>query len=508
MDSISEVFRPLNVLVGFSAYAAWRVLYALYLSPLRNVPGPFWARVSALPMFWYDIRGKEPEFMQRNCAKYGSVFVMEPDKVGICGLEECQMVLNSHAFLKDRRYGQVDFIEPNLFLTRDPELNRHRRRQIGPALNPVGLRQMEPTILDSGVQQLMTKWDQAIAASPNGQSRIQYFYDFSDMSFDVICSLGFGLQHRSLTTGDRQMTSWVRKTTSLIFVQMCVPFLTRTPFRQTVLRSLYSSARKFVEFGVKVIAQRKHEIAAGGERRNDLLQAFIDAEDPLSKAHMTPEQITSETIISIFGGTDTSSNTLSWAVHLLLLHPHYLQRVQAEVRQAFAPGHLVRYEEAKARLPFLEACLYETLRIRSPGNNLPRCISRGGVVLKSYFIPDTCTCSVSIGTCNLNEETWNRPHDFNPDRFIENPENKRKVLTFSAGVRVCPGRHLAWWEMMTTMANVLKNYELQLPEDALFTPNQRDEEGRPLVMPYNQAITCSPRYPDRDCNVLVSKHVI
>ncbi|KAJ2648200.1 hypothetical protein IWW40_004071 [Coemansia sp. RSA 1250] len=500
MDGVWEILRPLNLLAGFSAYAAWRVFYALYLSPLRKVPGPFWARISALPMLYYDIIGKEPDFMRRNCQKYGSVFVMEPEKVGVCGYDECQLILNSHAFLKDRRYGQVDFIEPNMFLTRDPELNRHRRRQIGPALNPASLRQMEHAILAAGPQQLMEKWDNAIAQSTDGKARIQYFEDLSNMSFDVITSLGFGLEHRSLTNGHSQMASWVRKATLLIFVQMVVPVLSKSPFKQTIMRPLYKGVDQFLQFGTRLIEQRK----MSNERRKDLLQAFIDAEDPLSKVRMTPEQITSETIINILGGTDTSSNILTWAIHLLLLHPQYLQQAKAQVRSNFAPNHLIRYEEAKQLLPFVEACIYETMRIRSPGNNLPRSIARGGVVLKGFFIPDSCTCSVSIATCNTDENMWARPMEFYPERFIKHPEDKRKVLTFSAGVRVCPGRHLAMWEMLSTLANILNNYDLELPKDALFTP-QNTHKGQPIIMPYKQAITCSPRYPDRDCIVVVSK---
>ncbi|KAJ2374623.1 hypothetical protein IW150_002998, partial [Coemansia sp. RSA 2607] len=124
--------RPLNLCCGLSAYFAWKVFYALYLSPLRNVPGSFWTRISYLPMLYHDIRGTEPEFMNYHANKYGSVFVMEPKKIAVCDPEDCLVVLGSHSFLKDHHYSNVEFIEPNMFLTRDPELNKQRRRQVGP----------------------------------------------------------------------------------------------------------------------------------------------------------------------------------------------------------------------------------------------------------------------------------------------------------------------------------------------------------------------------------------
>ncbi|KAJ2446112.1 hypothetical protein IWW46_001116 [Coemansia sp. RSA 2440] len=241
-----------------------------------------------------------------------------------------------------------------------------------------------------------------------------------------------------------------------------------------------------------------------GVRHNDILQAFIDAEDPQSNTRMTADQIASETVINMFAGTDTTANALTWAVHLLLLHPQYMERAQQEVREHFAPSRVIGYDEARLNLPFLEACVYEALRLRAPANNLPRTVSRGGVVLRGHFIPDHCTVSVSIHACNTNAETWDQPLVYNPERFINCPERKRMVLTFSAGVRVCPGRYLALWEIMTTLANVLNNYVLEVPGDAVYTP-QRTNGAGPVVMPHSHAIMCSPKYPDRDCIVMVSK---
>ncbi|KAJ2125214.1 hypothetical protein IW147_001113 [Coemansia sp. RSA 720] len=479
--SVYDLLRPLNLCLGFSVYVAYRVLYALYISPLRNVPGPFWCRISKLPMFYHDMCGLEPEFMQRNCQKYGSIFVMEPNKVGVCGLSECQTVLNSHGFLKDEIYARVKFIEPNMLLTRSPELNHLRRRQISGALQPHSLRGMEPIVLGAGAQQLMRKWDSEIAKMDK---------------------CGCIIFHRSLTTKDRKMAIWARKITLLLYVEVMAPILSRTPFKQTVLRGLRASVDKFLAFGVDAVEQRKRKGESG--KRNDILQAFIDAEDPQSKIRMTAGQIASETAINMWAGTETTANALTWTVHLLLLHPHYMQRAQQEVREQFAPSCVIEYDAARAQLPFLEACVFEALRLHPPVNNLPRMVTQGGVVLRGHFIPDHCTMSVSIHACNTNAETWDRPLVFDPERFINCPEQKRMILTFSSGVRVCPGRHLAMWEIFTTLANVLNNYELELPSDAVFTPKRTDGDG-PVVMPYYHAITCSPKYPDRDCIAIVSK---
>ncbi|PIA14027.1 cytochrome P450 [Coemansia reversa NRRL 1564] len=501
------VFQPLNICIVLSLYFLWTVVYALYFSPLRNVPGSLWQRISILPMRFHDLCGSERDFMLNNYKTYGSIFVIEPQKVGLCDYNDCMVILGSHSFLKDLHYSRVDFIEPNTFLTRDPEMNRIRRRQIGPALATKNLLNMESSIFAAGIQQLMEKWDRAIAESSDGKARICYFYDFLLMAFDIISSLGFGQEHRSLTTGDRRIVEWVRQSFLLMLMQMVAPLVKRRPFKQIFASSLYSGVREFIEFGSKAIEQRKKDLAASGgaNKPKDILQSFVDAEDPVSRIRMTPSQVTTETIIGLLAGADTGSNTLCWTLHLLLLHPKYLRQVKKEVRSAFEYGRLIMFSEAKEKLLLLEACIYESMRLRPVSGDLPRCIPAGGVVLQKLFIPEGYTCSVAIAAANMNATTWEKPYVFYPERFVGNNANKRMMLTFSAGVRVCPGRHLAWLEMLTTLANILNSYEFEIPNDALFTPHRRDKRNQPIIMPHTTAITCAPKFHDRDCVVIVSK---
>ncbi|KAJ2764973.1 hypothetical protein IWQ57_004965 [Coemansia nantahalensis] len=256
------------------------------------------------------------------------------------------------------------------------------------------------------------------------------------------------------------------------------------------------------------IEARKQLLASGAERPADILQSFIDAEDPESTVRMTPSEVQTEVVFNVVAGSDTTSLTLSWTLHLLLLHPQCLRRVTDEVRAAFAAGHTITYEEAKEKLPYLEACLYESMRLRPVTSNMPRVVQPGGMTVQGHFIPGGYSCAVSIAVVNINKDVWERPHAFDPERFIANPDNKRVVLTFSAGVRVCPGRFLAWWEMTTVLANILNAYDLSLPEDALFTPDRLDANGQPVTMPEYHGITRFPKYPARDCVAVISKRPV
>ncbi|KAJ1824516.1 hypothetical protein LPJ73_009324 [Coemansia sp. RSA 2703] len=222
---------------------------------------------------------------------------------------------------------------------------------------------------------------------------------------------------------------------------------------------------------------------------------------------MTPQQITAEITGFLDAGTDTTSQTLSWAIHSLMLHPQVYHKAVAEVRAKFPPNmdHTITYAEAKA-MPYVEACIYETLRIQAvSGVPLPRIVPKGGATFQGFFLPGGIQVGVNIAGANHHMGTWDSPRKFMPERFVDNPGLKQNVLTFSSGVRTCPGRNLANYEMMTILANILKDYDIENPKDALFTPGRLDNYGNPVTMPSKQNLTIIPCYPDRDCRVIVRK---
>ncbi|KAJ1931053.1 hypothetical protein GGF37_007518, partial [Kickxella alabastrina] len=159
LTTASWMLKVEYLYAGVAAFLIWKTIYALFFSPLRNMPGPFLSRLSPLPSLVAGLTRCTNDDMVSDCEEYGSVYLMEPNKVAICHPDDCRLILSSYTFVKDEMYSNVDFMEANIFLTRDSELNKQRRRQVGPTLSMAGLHKMEPAILAAGVEQLMTKWD-------------------------------------------------------------------------------------------------------------------------------------------------------------------------------------------------------------------------------------------------------------------------------------------------------------------------------------------------------------
>ncbi|KAI8318333.1 hypothetical protein GQ54DRAFT_314593, partial [Martensiomyces pterosporus] len=128
------VSQPTTLCTAFAAYIAWKIVYGLYFSPLRNVPGSFLDRISSLPIFVILLRGKFGDKLLNCYEKYGSIFAVAGKMVVVCDPSDCHKILSTHAF-KKAVVSHVDFIEPNILLTGDTEFNKQRRRQVGPALS-------------------------------------------------------------------------------------------------------------------------------------------------------------------------------------------------------------------------------------------------------------------------------------------------------------------------------------------------------------------------------------
>jgi cytochrome P450 len=221
---------------------------------------------------------------------------------------------------------------------------------------------------------------------------------------------------------------------------------------------------------------------------------------------MTPSEIQAECIMMMLAGSETTSSAIMWTFHLLLLHPEELQRVTAEIRSEFAPDHLISHKEILAKLPYLEACVYESLRVSPTTAGLtPRISYTRGITLDEIFIPPGTEIHVNLRSVNMDGSFWEEPSRFRPGRFLNNDAAKKNLFTFSYGPRNCIGRNLAWVEILTIAANILKDYDIALTPDSKFGPHNVDDAGIPELLPAKCFIASFPSNPDRDCRMVVSR---
>ncbi|KAJ2140257.1 hypothetical protein IW142_005489 [Coemansia sp. RSA 564] len=501
-------FKLLAWLVGTYSVSrfAYRIAYGFFFGPLSPLPGSHLSKISMLGVKLDAVRGNLGESTESDYYKYGDIYRIGPKSVVVSNPADVKRVLSTHQFRKSRIYQNFALVDDTTFSTVSAELTRVRRRQVGPAFTHSYLSAMEPTILECGVMAIMEKWDTELAQTRGDQAEVNFAHHFLCATFDVISALGYGQRFHALRDNNTRIMDWVQDTTLLCSLRVMFKNVNTFPISMYT-RRLVKSIDEFIAFSNSACDRRREQLRKGGmEKPKDILQALIDAEDPDSKVKMTRSQITAENIVFLVAGTDTTALTLTWTIHYLMLYPSVYQKAVNEVRGKFARDHLITYAEGKAQLPYIEAVIYEALRIRAvSGTALPRVVPACGATFQGHFLPAGTQINVNIAGANHHQETWESPRLFNPERFIKDEKAKQSVLTFSSGVRICPGRNLAHYEMMTTVANLLKNYDIELPNDAQFSADHRDECGYPITMPCSHNLSVGPRYPERDCRILIRK---
>ncbi|KAJ1963504.1 hypothetical protein GGI12_002013 [Dipsacomyces acuminosporus] len=510
---LSEVGYTRVLATSAGAYAAYKLIHALYLSPLRGVPGPLLARLTDKRAELFGASGDQARKGLEEYEKYGDVYVYKPDSISICNPTDVRKVLGTHQFVKSDFYKTLDVLgSETTNSARDPQFASMRRRQIGPYFSNAYLARMEEAILKHGIASIKETWERQLGQSANGQIEVNYHKSFLYAMFDTIGNLSFGREFGCLKNDDAFVEKWLKGTLTFFGAKTTFPLLKFFPF-SLILSPHEHLYKEFLNYAIECIDSRRGllgELEANGEidkKPVDLLQGLVDCEDPESKSRMSPDDITAETILLLVAGSETSANTLMTTVHLLMLYPLCFKRAVEEVRSAFDKDHLITFAEAKTKLPYLEACIYESLR-HSPvtGGQWPRVAPKEGASLGGHFIPGGTEININIAGTNMNKNYWNNPHLFDPTRFLNNDEAKRNVFTFSYGVRVCPGRQLAWIEMLTILSNILKDYDLRYPDDyTLHGPNILNEHGYPKLMDSKLFITNGPTDSERDCRVVVSK---
>src|SRR5271154_544749 len=111
------VYQPVTLCTGLAAYITWKVIYALYFSPLRHIPGPFLNRITNLPGLVAMLNGGISDKALKSYEKYGSLHAVGCKMVAVCDPNDCRLILATHAFSKDAMYAHVDFIEPPMLYT-------------------------------------------------------------------------------------------------------------------------------------------------------------------------------------------------------------------------------------------------------------------------------------------------------------------------------------------------------------------------------------------------------
>ncbi len=182
-------------------------------------------------------------------------------------------------------------------------------------------------------------------------------------------------------------------------------------------------------------------------------------------------QVASNALTMLLAGEDTTANTLAWMIHLLWRHPAMLNRAVAEVREvtdvsADANANTTLTMEQMADLPFVEACIHETMRLKPVAPMLPLQATKD-ITIGDVLIPAGRVVINLMRRDSVSESHLPNAAAFDPTRWLADggpaaqaSAVKRISMPFGAGPRICPGRYLAMLEMKIAMATLLGRFDI------------------------------------------------
>jgi cytochrome P450 len=215
--------------------------------------------------------------------------------------------------------------------------------------------------------------------------------------------------------------------------------------------TLFLESREALDaFIYEEIALRRAELVDSkvGDQPDDVLSLLLSARHD-DGSPMSDEELRDELVTLLTAGHETAATGLSWAMERLLRNPRPL----AQLKESLAAGEV----------DYLDAAIKETLRARpvigDVGRKLAEPMNVGG-----YDLPAGTMLMAPVSALHYREDLFPDPHEFRPERFLENKASTYAWIPFGGGVRRCIGAAFAEYEMRVVLQVVLERAELSAPD--------------------------------------------
>ena len=210
----------------------------------------------------------------------------------------------------------------------------------------------------------------------------------------------------------------------------------------------------------QLISQYGHgKLPPGSTMLHQLLSSDLP---PTEKTH---SRIWQESASLVGAGVETISNAICVILVHLHLNPPCLSCVKSKLNAAIPnPAQIPPYSDL-VRLPYLSAVVNEGLR-KAIGfsHHFIRVAPDAAIQYGAYTLPPGTAISMSTIVMHSQPEIFPKPDAFIPERWLEgndggNKADRKLLLTFGKGPRMCLGQNLALAEITTVLA---RRFDLEL----------------------------------------------
>lgn len=433
---------------------------------MRKFPAPSYAGVSSLWRILHNLQKRHYLAIHQAHEKYGTHVRIAPNHVSISDPQAMNDIYGHGAnFLKDAWYDGGAGEHRNMADIRVKAEHQAKRKMLAHVFAQKTIANLEPVITDT-LAVLVTQIDK-FAAEGNTINMRRYLNYFTiDLFSRLLYSESLGCLERgndivNAETPDGKVYS--------------APFI-KSLHDSTIINTVLGMEAPLLPVTKKLLSWHPYK-KAGADYENIISYNTAkrlrdaDAEDDIFSKLLTNNkgerldlpagEVLAESSVMMNAGTDTTTAALTNTIFLLYKHPKVLEKLRQELDNATGTADIPAYE-CVANLPYLRACIEESLRLRPASSmGLPRVVPKGGRTIAGKFVDEDVTVSVPTYTLLRDSEAFESPSEFNPDRWISG--NKARMskahLPFSTGPRACIGRNIAYYEQILVIATLVRIFD-------------------------------------------------
>ncbi|CAK6963720.1 sterol 26-hydroxylase%2C mitochondrial [Scomber scombrus] len=183
----------------------------------------------------------------------------------------------------------------------------------------------------------------------------------------------------------------------------------------------------------------------------------------LSNTQMSTKDIYGSVTELLLAGVDTTSNTLTWTLHLLSKHPQVQDRLYKEV-STLVPADQIPSAEQVTAMPYLRAIIKEALRMYPVVPTNARIHAEKDLIIGGFKFSKNTVFKISHYAISHDEEVFPDPFTFKPERWLRDGRKRPHAfgsIPFGFGVRSCVGRRIAELEMYMLLVQLIRQFEIK-----------------------------------------------
>ncbi|CAM8975832.1 unnamed protein product [Rhodiola kirilowii] len=207
----------------------------------------------------------------------------------------------------------------------------------------------------------------------------------------------------------------------------------------------------------EIIRQQRKRLSEGKELNCFLDYMLLKAQD------LTEDEVANLIWESIIAISDTTSVTTEWAMYELAKNPSRQDRIFKDIQSLC--GDKKVSEDNLSQLPYLSAVFHESLRRYSPVPVIPPRYVHEDTEIGGYHISAGTEIAINLDACNMDKKKWEKPKEWNPERFLEGKFDSVDFYTtmaFGAGKRACPGPLQAMLISTSAIGRLVQEFEWRL----------------------------------------------